>query len=64
MPTQRYNAPSGKVRNIFVGILSVELGSVPARNWNAEMVINIKSIILQHTQGVNNSAQIYKCILL
>ena len=39
MPTQRYNASSGKVRKIFVGILSVELDGFRARKWNAERVI-------------------------
>ena len=39
MPTQRYDAPSGKVGKRFVGILSVELDGVRARKWNAERVI-------------------------
>ena len=39
MPTQRYDAPSGKFRNIFVEILSVELDGVHARKWNADRVI-------------------------
>ena len=63
MPTQRYDAPSGKVGNIFVGILSIELDGVCTRKWNAERVIVFQSVILQHAQGVNNSAQIRKRIL-
>ena len=46
MPTQCYDAPSGKVGKIFVGILSVELDGVRARKWNAERVIVFQSIIL------------------
>ena len=63
MPTQRYGAPSGKVRKIFVGILSVELDRVHARKWNAKRVIVFQSLILQRAQGVKNSAQIRKRIL-
>ena len=39
MPTQRYDAPSGKFGKRFVVILSVELDRVCARKWNAERVI-------------------------
>ena len=60
MPTQRYDAPYRKIGKIFVGILSIELDGVRARNWNAERVIVFKSVILQCAQGVNNSDQIYK----
>ena len=63
MPTQRYDAPSGKVGEIFVGILSVELDGVSARKWNAEMVIIFTSVMLQLAQGVNNFVQIRKHIL-
>ena len=56
MPTQRYDAPSGKFGKIFFGILYVELDGVRARKWNAEMVIVFQSVLLQHAQGVNNSA--------
>ena len=38
-------------------ILSVELDRVRARNWNAERVIIIQSLILERAQVVNNSAQ-------
>ena len=62
MPTQRYDAPSGKVGKIFVGILSVELDRVSAMKWNTDRVIVFQSVILLHTQGVNISAQIRKCI--
>ena len=64
MPTQHYDAPSGKVRSIFVGILSVELDVVCARKWNAERVIVFQCVVLQRAQGGNNSAQICKRILL
>ena len=60
IPMQRYDAPSGKVGKIFVGILSIELDGVRARKWNAERVINFRSVILQRSQGVNNSAKILK----
>ena len=63
MPTQLYDAPSGKVGKRFVGILSVELDGVCARRWNAERVIVFQSVILKCAQGVNNYTQIWKCIL-
>ena len=62
-PTQCYDAPSGKVGKIFVGILSVELDGSRDRKWNVERVIVFQSIILQRAQGVKNSAQIRKHIL-
>ena len=62
MPTQRYDAPSGKFRKIFVGIQSLELDGVQYRKWNAERVVVFPSVILKHTQGVNKSAQIRKFI--
>ena len=43
-----------------MGILSVELYRVRARNCNSERVIFFQSIILQRAQVVNNSAQIRK----
>ena len=58
MPTQHYDAPSEKFEKRFVGILSVELNVVCAGKWNAERVIVFQSVVLQHTQGVNNSVQI------
>ena len=64
MPTQRYDAPSGKFGNRFVGIMSVELDRVCARKWNAERVIVFQSVILQRAQGVTNSAQILKHIFV
>ena len=63
LPTQHYAAPSRKVGKRFVGIMYVELDEVHARKWNAERVIVFQSVILQRTQGVNNSAQIRKRIL-
>ena len=63
MTTQCYNAPSGEVRKRFVVILYVELEGFRARKWNAEKVAVFQSVILQHAQGVNNSAQISKRIL-
>ena len=63
MPTQRYDTPSVKVGNIFFGILYVELDGVFSRKWNMERVIVLQSVILQRSQGVNNSAQIRKRIL-
>ena len=63
MPTQRYNALSGKVGKRFVVILSVELDGVCSMKWNAERLIVFQSVILQRAQGVNNSAQIRKRIL-
>ena len=63
IPTQCYDAPSGKVGNRFVGILSAELDWVCARKWNADRVIVFHFIILQSAQGVNNSAQNCKRIL-
>ena len=62
-PTQRYDAPSGKVGKRFVGLLSAELYGIRARKWNAERVIIFQSVILQRAQGVNNTAQIRKRIL-
>ena len=63
MTTRHYDAPSGKVRKRFVGILSVELDRVCARKWNTERVIVFQSVILQCAQGNNNSAQIQNRIL-
>ena len=63
IPTQIYDAPSGKFGKRYVGILSVELDGFRARKWNAERVIVFQSDILQRAQGVNNFAQIRKCIL-
>ena len=64
MPTQRcYDAPSGKVGKIFVGILPVKIDGVHDRKWNAERVIVFQSVILQHAQGFDISAQIRKHIL-
>ena len=63
IPTQCYDAPYGEVGKRFVGTLYVELDGVRARKWNAERVTVFQSIILQYTQGVNNSAQIQKHIL-
>ena len=60
MPTQRYDAPSGKVGKRFVVILSVELDGVRVRKWNAKRVIVIQFVILQLAQSVNNYAQIRK----
>ena len=54
---QCYDAPSGKFGKIFVGILYVELDRVRARKWNVERVVVFQSVILQRTQGVNNSAK-------
>ena len=54
MTTQCYNAPSGEVRKRFVVILYVELEGFRTRKWNAEKVAVFQSVILQHTQGVNN----------
>ena len=63
MPTQLYDAHYGKFGKILVGIISVEVDGVHARKWNAERLIIFQSVILQHAQGVNNSAQIIKRIL-
>ena len=63
MKTQRYDAPSRKVRKRFFGILSIELDEVRARKWNSERVITFQYVILQRAQGINNSAQIRKQIL-
>ena len=63
MPTQCYDAPSGKFRNIFVGILSIELDGVCDRKCNAERMIVFQSVILQREQGVKNYAKIGKRIL-
>ena len=63
MPTQRYDAPSRKVGDRFVGILSVELDGVHARKWNVERVIIFQSVILQCAQDFNNYTQIRKRIL-
>ena len=63
IPTQHYDAPSGKFRKRFFGILSVELNRVCDSKFNAERVIVFQSVILQRAQGVNNSAQICKRIL-
>ena len=58
MPTQRYNAPSGKFGRIFVGTLSVKIDGVPYRKLNSERVIFFQSVILQRAQGINNAKHI------
>ena len=63
MPTQHYDAPSGKVGEIFVVILSVEFDEVHDRKENTERAIFFQSVILQRAQFINNSAQIRKRIL-
>ena len=62
MPTQLYDAPSGKIEKRFKGILSILLDGVQSRNWNSERVIVFHSVILQHAQGVKNSAKMRKRI--
>ena len=64
MPTQRYNATSGKFGKIFFVILSVELDRVCTRKWNTERVIIFQSVILKRSQGINNYVKICKRILL
>ena len=54
LTTQRFDAPSGKFRKRFVGVLSVEIDGVRARKCYAERVIVFQSVIFQHAQGVNN----------
>ena len=63
MPIQCYDALSGKFRKRFFEILSVEIDGVRARKWNVERVILFQSVILKCAHGVNNYAQIRKCIL-
>ena len=46
-----------------MGIVSVEIDGVCSQKWNADWVIVFQSVILQHAQGINNSAQIRKRIL-
>ena len=58
IPTQRYDAPSGKVGKRFVLILSVELDRVHGRKWNTDRVVIFQSVILQRAQGIKNSAKI------
>ena len=47
---------------IFDGITSLELDGVRARKWNVEIVIVFQSVILQRSQGINNSEQTCKHI--
>ena len=42
----------------------MELDGVRARKWNFDKVIVIQSVILKHSQGVNNYKHILACILL
>ena len=63
MPTQSYDAPSGKSGKRFFGIMYVELEGVHDMKWNTETVIVFQSVILKRAQGLNNSAQIHKRIL-
>ena len=42
MPTQRYDVLSGRIRNLFVGIISMELDGIWNSQWNADMVIFLR----------------------
>ena len=46
-----------------MGILYVEIDGVRDSKWNTKRVTVFQSIILQHTPGVDNFAQIRKHIL-
>ena len=63
MPTQRYDTLSGKNERSFFGTLSVDLDGVQYWKWNSERVIVFQSVILQCTQGVNNTKHIRERIL-
>ena len=47
MPSRRYDAPSGRVGQRFVGTLGVDLKGVRDRLWNSELFIVFHTVILQ-----------------
>ena len=44
IPTQRYDVPSGRIGNPYVGIILVELDGIWNRHWNAERVIFFRQL--------------------
>ena len=48
----------------FIGTLYVELNGVLAWKWKSERVVMFQLVILQRSQGVNNSKHIHVRILL
>ena len=58
MPTQKYDVPSGRIVNLFVGILLVEIGGTQNLQWNAERVIIFQTVIFQRVIGVSGSRNI------
>ena len=47
MPSRRYDAPSGRVGQRFVGALGDELKGVRDRLWNSDRFIVFETVILQ-----------------
>ena len=51
MPTQRYDVPSVWIREIFVGIISVDLNRIRNRHWNTERAIFFRQLFCSMLVG-------------
>ena len=62
MPSRRYDAPSGKVGQSFVGTLREDMKGVRDRRWNSERFIVFQTMILQRACHVTASQAIRRRI--
>ena len=62
MPSRRYDAPSGKFGQRFVGMLGAEMQGVQDRRWNSERSIVFQTVILQRARHVTASHAIRRWI--
>ena len=58
MPSRRYDAPSGRVGQRFVGTLGEELKGVQDRLWNSKRFIVFQTVILQRDRHITASQAI------
>ena len=56
--TKSYDVPYGRIGNIFVGIISVDLDVIRNHQCNTERVIVIQTVILQRVSGVYGARNI------
>ena len=62
MPTQRYDVPYGRIRNQYVGIISVDLNRIQNCHRNMERVAFFHTVVLQHVRLVSGSINIHERI--
>jgi hypothetical protein len=63
-PSQRYDAPSGKVGRRFVESITTLLDGVQTRKWNAERFLLFQMVVMQRTRDVTRLRDIRKRIML